>query len=208
MRDLSKAVRWLEKANTTMFNHFGIKCVLYIVENQYQEVEGGVFKQKRRSFPLESIFFDAFPEMYQTLLRYIKAKLVSHKSEIRLALVFKKFTKNKQLKTEMRVNKMKTNSASRDAYQLAINREESVLFDETDQDTEEEKITYAARPKNGFQLDSSANLESTAQMHLDPTEKVKSIRLIDKTRRAFSISIESSKAFELAIRKPRTKIKH
>ena len=70
--------------------------------------------------------------MYQTLLRYIKAKLVSHKSEIRLALVFKKFTKNKQLKTEMRVNKMKSNSASRDAYQLAINREESVLFDETD----------------------------------------------------------------------------
>lgn len=44
MRDLSSTVRWLEKANATMFNHFGIKCVLYIVENQYQEVEGGVFK--------------------------------------------------------------------------------------------------------------------------------------------------------------------
>lgn len=31
---------------------------------------------------------------------------------------------------------------------------------------------------------------------------------MDKTRRAFSISIESSKAFELAIRKPRRKVKH
>ena len=31
---------------------------------------------------------------------------------------------------------------------------------------------------------------------------------MDKTRRAFSISIESSKAFELAIRKPRKKCKH
>ena len=208
MRDLSKAVRWLEKANTTMFNHFGIKCVLYIVENQYQEVEGGVFKQKRRSFPLETIFFDAFPEMYQKLLGYIKAKLVSHKSEIRLALIFKKYSKNKQLKTELRVNQMKSNSASRDAYQLAVNREESVLFDQTDQDTEEEKITYAARPRSNTQLDSNANLESSAQMHLDPTDKVKTIRLIDKTRRAFSISIESSKAFELAIRKPRNKLKH
>ena len=45
-------------------------------------------------------------------------------------------------------------------------------------------------------------------MHLDPAEKIRSIRLIDKTRRAFSISVESSKAFELAIRKPRRKIKH
>ena len=80
------------------------------------------------------------------MLRYIKAKLVSHKSEIRLAIVFKKYTKNKQLKTELRVNQMVARS-SKDAYSVAINREESVLFDETDGDHEEEKITYAARPK-------------------------------------------------------------
>ena len=64
MRDLGNVVEWLEKANRAMFNHFDMKCVLYIIENQYTEVEGGVFKQKRRSFPLETIFFDAFPEMY------------------------------------------------------------------------------------------------------------------------------------------------
>ena len=132
MRDLAKTVRWLERANQTMFNHFGIKCVLYIIENQYQEVESGVFRQKRRSFPLESIFFDAFPEMFETLLRYIKAKLISHKSEIRLALVFKKYTKTKNIKTNMRIQEMKENTSSRNAYQLAINREESVLFDNTD----------------------------------------------------------------------------
>jgi hypothetical protein len=103
---------------------------------------------------------------------------------------------------------MTTNSASRDAYQLAVNREESVLFDETDQDTEDEKVTYAARPKQLSGLDSSANLVSTAQMHLDPSNKVKPVKLVDKTRRAFSISIESQKAFELAIRKPRRKTKH
>jgi len=32
--------------------------------------------------------------------------------------------------------------------------------------------------------------------------------LVDKTKRAFSYSIDSSKAFELAIRKPRRKLKH
>jgi hypothetical protein len=44
LRDLGNVVAWLEKANRAMFNHFNIKCVLYIIENQYTEVEGGVFK--------------------------------------------------------------------------------------------------------------------------------------------------------------------
>lgn len=39
-------------------------------------------------------------------------------------------------------------------------------------------------------------------------EKVKTVKLVDKSKRAFSTSIESSKAFELAIRKPRRKTKH
>ena len=51
--------------------------------------------QKRRSFPLEALFFEALPEMYLTLLRYVKSRLISGKSEIRLALVFKKFSKLK-----------------------------------------------------------------------------------------------------------------
>jgi hypothetical protein len=41
------------------------------------------------------VFFDAFPEMYRTLLRYVRAKLISGKSEIRLALVFKRYTMKK-----------------------------------------------------------------------------------------------------------------
>jgi hypothetical protein len=95
LRDLGNVVEWLEDANRAMFNHFDTKCVLYVVENTYSEIDGGVFKQKRRSFPLETIFFDTFPQMYLNLIRYIKAKLISHKSEIKLALVFKRFTKQK-----------------------------------------------------------------------------------------------------------------
>tara|TARA_B110000285_G_C14924815_1_gene514459 strand:+ start:115 stop:576 length:462 start_codon:yes stop_codon:yes gene_type:complete len=45
-------------------------------------------------------------------------------------------------------------------------------------------------------------------IHNDPSQKSKTVKLVDKARRAFSISIESSKAFELAIRKPRNKNKH
>ena len=39
-------------------------------------------------------------------------------------------------------------------------------------------------------------------------DSVKTVKLVDKSRRAFSVSIESTKAFEIAIRKPRTKAKH
>ena len=88
-------MEWLEKANRALFNHFGVKCVLYIVENQYNEVEQGVIKQKRRSFPLESIFFEAFPDMYMVLINYIKQKLISGKSEVRLVLAFKRFDRTK-----------------------------------------------------------------------------------------------------------------
>jgi hypothetical protein len=32
-RDLAKTVEWLERANKALFNHFNVKCVLYMVEN-------------------------------------------------------------------------------------------------------------------------------------------------------------------------------
>lgn len=107
MRDLTNVVEWIEKANLTMFNHFDVKAVLYVIENQYTEIDGGQFKQKRRSFPLETIFFDAFPEMYLNLIRYVKQRLITGKSEIRIALVFKKQSKAKQVQTEMRIKMMK-----------------------------------------------------------------------------------------------------
>jgi hypothetical protein len=33
MRDLNNVVQWIEKANKTMFNHYHIKAVLYLIEN-------------------------------------------------------------------------------------------------------------------------------------------------------------------------------
>ena len=55
---------------------------------------------------------------------------------------------------------------------------------------------------------SSSTLTSEAQFANDASEQPKPVKLVDKSRRAFSISIDSSKAFELAIRKPRRKAKH
>lgn len=72
MRDLTKIVFWLETANRTMFQHFNVKGVLYIIENKYKETDAGVFTQKRKSFPLETCFFDAFPEMFLTVISYVR----------------------------------------------------------------------------------------------------------------------------------------
>lgn len=93
---------------------------------------------------------------------------------------------------------------------MAIYRQESVLFDETDQDNEEEKITYANKSQvpNQYMPAQSDSPDQASSSLMEPKSLKKSVKLVDKTRRAFSISIESSKAFELAIRKPRRKLKH
>ena len=134
----------METANKSMFNHFNVKAVLYLIENKATEIEPGVYKFKRRSFPLETCFFDSFPEMFLTLINYVRSKLMSGKSEIRLAIVFKRYVKSKEIKTKLRVGKMIAQDKN-NAFKSAIEKQESVLFDETDSQQEEEKITYANR---------------------------------------------------------------
>jgi|TARA_B110001450_G_C17479069_1_gene423438 hypothetical protein len=86
--------------------------------------------------------------MFESLLDYVKQKQISRKSEIRLCLVFKKYTKMKKHRTNMRIESMMDNSSSRNAYQLAVNREESVLFDDTDKDQEDEKISVVKKDQS------------------------------------------------------------
>lgn len=61
-------------------------------------------------------------------------------------MAFKRFDKTKHIKTRLRVGKL-LEEESRKAYKGAIQREESVLFDETDSQFEEEKITYVNSQK-------------------------------------------------------------
>lgn len=131
--DLARTVNWLERVNKSMFNHFNVKVVLYIIENRYSEVESRIYKQKRRSFPLESAFFNAFPDMYKNMIEYLKFKLINNKSEVKLALSFKFYDKVSAAKKRLRIDKMlKENKNERWAYNSAIQKQESVLFDDTD----------------------------------------------------------------------------
>ena len=58
-------------------------------------MQGGSFKQKRRSLPLEGLVFDAFPDMYKNLIKLIQSKMIIKKSEIKLALVIRPMTAQK-----------------------------------------------------------------------------------------------------------------
>jgi hypothetical protein len=69
--------------------------------------------------------------MFMTFINYIKQKLISGKSEVRLVLAFRKYDQAKHIKTRLRIGKM-LDEEKRHAFQGAIQRQESVLFDETD----------------------------------------------------------------------------
>jgi len=71
MKDLSDVIEWIEIGNKTLFAPLDVKMTLYLFENSYQEVEGGSFKQRRRSLPLESLVFEAFPDLFKKLIRFI-----------------------------------------------------------------------------------------------------------------------------------------
>ena len=122
MSDLFKIVSWLENANRALFHHFDTKAVLYIAENIYEEVDVGTYEQKRRSFPLESLFFLNFPDMYKQLVAYVRQKLIDHKSEFRLVIVFKGYNKNKNQMTRLRIETMEQ-ERGKTLYQSSVSKQ-------------------------------------------------------------------------------------
>lgn len=95
MKDLTDVIQWIEVGNKTLFNPENTKATLYLFENSYQEVEGGSFKQKRRSLPLDEKIWASFGwEMGHDLIRFVQAKLMVKKSEIRLGVLFREHTRN------------------------------------------------------------------------------------------------------------------
>ena len=106
MKDLSDVIEWIDLGNRTLFNPVDTKMTLYLFENSYQEVEGGSFKQRRRSMPLESMTFEAFPLMFKNLVRFVQMKLLTKKSEIRFGLVIKSTTLDQRKRMNDRIRKL------------------------------------------------------------------------------------------------------
>lgn len=102
----------------------------------------------------------------------------------------------------MRIKQMiKDTTSGANTYERAIIREESVLFDENDNDKEEQKVSLVDGINPSLQ---EASINKDYGATFDSLQQ----QLVDRSIRAFSVSVESSKAFELALRKPRRKTKH
>ena len=74
------------------------------------------------------------------------------------------------------------------AYENAKEKAESILFDEFDNNKEEKRLSIVGKDDPKYNI------------------VIKQGKLIDKKMRAFEISVDSSKDFEVAIRKPRRKL--
>lgn len=53
MMNLNELMQWVELGNKALFNPNGIMATIYILENSYFEIDDSVYRQKRRSFPLQ-----------------------------------------------------------------------------------------------------------------------------------------------------------
>lgn len=81
-----------------------------------------------------------------------------------------------------------------DAYDTAVQRQESILFDETDSEKIESKVSYVRK----IDMDTQEETQN----------EDRTIKVVDKKFRAFSYTIDACKLFEIAIRKPRLKWKY
>ena len=79
-------------------------------------------------------------------------------------------------------------SSRNSAYENAKEKAESILFDEFDNNKEEKRLSIVGKDDPKYNI------------------VIKQGKLIDKKMRAFEISVDSSKDFEVAIRKPRRKL--
>jgi len=55
---------------------------------------------------MEALVFDAFPDMYKDVVKFIQSKLIVKKSEIRLGLVFRPHSLSKNQRMRDRIRRM------------------------------------------------------------------------------------------------------
>lgn len=216
MKDLSDVIEWIELGNKTLFAPLDVKMTLYLFENSYQEVQGGSFKQRRRSLPLEAPVFDAFPDLFKRLIRFVQMKLLNKKSEIRFGLIIRSTTQSQRKRMQDRIRKITSAMASQPNDSVGI----SALYNSDDDESTEfqsksikqDKLTVkdVFKPNRGgldnlnrgqelsdALLSESKMLESTAMIH--GTQKEVTVKITDKSKRAYDCSIDSTRALELAI---------
>lgn len=211
MKDLSDVIEWIELGNQTLFSSSHVKMTLYLFENSYQEVQGGSFKQRRRSLPLEAPVFEAFPDLFKKLVRFVQLKLLNKKSEIRFGIVIRSTSQAQRIRMQDRIKKIASSMPNESSSVIGA------LYNSDDDSANEYKseplnLKQIMRPNEGGlnnlnrQAELSDSLLSESQMEestlmVHGNKKEKTVKIMDKSKRAYDTSMESTRALELAIQK-------
>lgn len=183
---------------------------------------------------MESIVFETFPEMFHSLIRFVKTKLMGRKSEIRLGIVFRPYSdekKRKMLDRIRRITQKQKQSADRMSGNIMDQGSTNLIFGSEEEDNNEEdeysyaKVVLKKAGANGKQnlgdirrgsgendtnteLLDETNMESSEIYIYGSGQSSKEVKIIDKSKRAFDISSDAVKSLELALQKPRTSCKN
>ncbi|TNV88047.1 hypothetical protein FGO68_gene7075 [Halteria grandinella] len=150
LRDLDTILEHLENVgNRRMFNPSGVHVTLYLFVNEYSKRDGS--QLKRKSFPIDAKLFQAFPQTFKLLIRYLKYKIMrmnltgvltscdQRTVEIKFGLVFTKLSqsklqKNLELERIIKSNiskfeRKETKEEQKDGLLQSLNRAESNYTD-------------------------------------------------------------------------------
>ena len=232
LKDLGQVIDWIEMGNKTLFHPLDTKATLYLFENSYSPMEGGTFKQRRRAFPMESVVFEAFPELFESLIRFVKTKLMGRKSEIRLGLVFRPFNDEKKRKMLDRIRRITQAQKQNEGVSGRVFEQGStnlIFGSEEEDNADEDPYSYGkvkvnaggSRDKMNFgdvrrgnimestsDILEETNMESSEVFIYGSGDGGKQVKIIDKSKRAMDISPDAVKSLELSLMKPRTSCKH
>ena len=193
LKDLNALLEWIDYGNKFIFNPLNFKMVLYLFENSYKKnANGEVEQRKRRSFPIDSLLFNSFQTTFKSMIQFVKYKQLKKTSEIKFALVFTKMDEKQRKRQEDKIwklGKKKREEAQQINFSVQQQRSHSLFSDYYLDEEEQEKFDQHDRQMSGSQLD----LENKEQVG---------------RRRAFSLSVDSTRTLELALSKPRIGCKY
>ena len=172
-KDLAEVIDWIEMGNKTLFNPLDTKATIYLFENSYHGVEGGTFRQRRRSFPLESVVFEAFPELFDNVINFARTKLMARKSEIRLGLVFRPYSDEKRRKLLERIRRItaaqKQEAAGLNNRPFEQGSANLVYGSDTEDEQEEDNYSYAKVAVNQSGRQQRSNLGNIVRGNMAET---------------------------------------
>lgn len=221
MKDLNDVIEWIDLGNKTLFSALGVKMQLYVFENSYQEISGGSFRQRRRSMPLENEVFEAFPALFKRVIQHLQMKLLTQHSEIKLGIVVKSTSVAQQQKVSQKIRQISESLGGKnDNVMDFMNANISGLYEDEDSgEFSTERVQSKEGSKKGTlkNMDRSNSLSeslvSESSMEVDTVmihgKNISTeVKIIDKSKRAYDISIESTKALEKALHKDKKRCKN